>query len=556
MLASAIEEGDEVSRWMGLSYLGKLRGTVTVSRPGSSDLYPGRKGVGKKDLSSLLSNNEDPSGTQQQQDMQKMFEVAFPGPGNRSIPMELETHQRLAATKVKQYQKTITEAMQDKLKVTINAVEKQEQDKLTQLQRQMKELLEFYHAHEGEVYDACQKLRDADVVIAYLEHEHRSLKKKEAKLAKMSGKYVNDITKANSKDSNKTSGKGPEAELKGIEREIDRGSISDDPKKEAARLKQQLTDRIRKAHMLQSTLKKKQERLREVQKEQERLVRGERETVRLRLEEIAKQAQSVQQQRDERKKHLQESLMAHDKLLKEKIRMRKEMVEMRDLYGEIVKQIEKQKKNIRDLNTRGEQIEQESAKSLLNTERRFIHACGDRVTSVNNFVRHFKDLNDEFAMATACGTCHKTMLQPVVILSTGETTCRECLSKHQEKEKPSLVRQLEAKGRISLLKSDEWTWERVYMAQTLFAGQFEVFLPKTQQDPLFSTFCKRYDLYETQLQDLLMSVRLMPEILKAFVKVPDDEDKEEDEDDEEEDGEGEEDGDEDGDGEDDEKGAK
>jgi len=84
--------------------------------------------------------------------------------------------------KTNAYTHAITAAMQAKLKQTQSVLEMEEKEKLIALRRQIRNILAFYHEHEGQIFDVCQRLNDSDVVIAYMQQENAALRRRYEKL--------------------------------------------------------------------------------------------------------------------------------------------------------------------------------------------------------------------------------------------------------------------------------------------------------------------------------------------------------------------------------------
>lgn len=103
------------------------------------------------------------------------------------LGMSWDQHTALLKEKSDTFVRTVTRKMTEMLTFKLQAIEKDEAMTLTQMQREVRDTLRFYHKNEGGMYDLTQRLREYDAKVTVLENEREDLRKKQQQIIKMYG---------------------------------------------------------------------------------------------------------------------------------------------------------------------------------------------------------------------------------------------------------------------------------------------------------------------------------------------------------------------------------
>jgi len=86
-------------------------------------------------------------------------------------------HEAAARALCDRYTRAVTGAMQATLTARLRTVAAAEAAPVAEAKRRVQELLRYYHNNEAGIAEACQQLREADVVLAYLREENAGLRR-------------------------------------------------------------------------------------------------------------------------------------------------------------------------------------------------------------------------------------------------------------------------------------------------------------------------------------------------------------------------------------------
>jgi hypothetical protein len=91
-------------------------------------------------------------------------------PAIRGLPsapegIPVDDSAKLALKAVENHRRLLTRALQKKLTKVCKDAETNDSRHLRAQQNELRELLRFYHRHEGEIFDICQSLREQDHLV-------------------------------------------------------------------------------------------------------------------------------------------------------------------------------------------------------------------------------------------------------------------------------------------------------------------------------------------------------------------------------------------------------
>ena len=95
------------------------------------------------------------------------------------VPIDLESHEEMYAQKLSEYTHRLTLSLQSNLDKIMHKIRVNESHKLHHTRNELRDLLRFYHTHEGAMYDSCHTIKEIEKNLNLCELENEELLKQQ-----------------------------------------------------------------------------------------------------------------------------------------------------------------------------------------------------------------------------------------------------------------------------------------------------------------------------------------------------------------------------------------
>lgn len=491
------------------------------------------------------------------------------------LGLSMETHEKLMKEKVQTFSTLALKRIQTLMEQRMVAVEKEEMVKFKQMQRELRDMLRYYHANEGGIHDICQKLRDYDQKVAVLEEEREGLRERQETIKR----FFLELEQEREEEARRAEELRRQAEedaerrrLKQEEREGRKGyggkygydkygnelgpdgkplrrrrsprrkpkikgysddDVAEEERRKAAELQSrvddltaQLREMNRKLRALKNTVLDKKKIIQKSQAEYREKSEEQGEQTRMILKELEKLQSQVFQEKNKRIKVL-DALGAEAKKLK-RIASKNEVTLQKKMDEREKRKVEVQqyRDSIRSINERLHLVGSETDNSLQETEARFLQSLQDRVAITNEVAGVFTQMNTAFEDEFQCQQCNQNFTEPTVLWRTGKSVCFACaqltLTEQDEERALGEAKKQAAIANGTLVEEAEDSETNASNRDNDdddddYGFTKDEFAPRFQRNYLIDSFISRYEVYSVSLQDMRMSCKLLP-MLKHSIK--------------------------------------
>ena len=89
--------------------------------------------------------------------------------------LSAEKHVHMTSTALHKHSRQLTQTLQEEMNRVLRDIQGADLRKTREQQNQLRDMLRFYHQHEGDIYDVCNSLRDQDRQVARLQTRRQKL---------------------------------------------------------------------------------------------------------------------------------------------------------------------------------------------------------------------------------------------------------------------------------------------------------------------------------------------------------------------------------------------
>jgi hypothetical protein len=416
------------------------------------------------------------------------------GAGGGGGAVSRARHDAVVRSLCDRYTRAVTAAMQRTLASQLSGAAAAEAAPVVAARQAVRGALRHYHANEAGIADACAKLREADVVMAYLKEENAGLRRaRDAHRARLQATAEASAAAAeavaaeaaagrlggHSRTASTGSGYGGYGDGDGDggadTTEGDGGdgsapvlSLASNPldalgarasrrtsattgggaasgsassgganaalRAEAVQLKAALARRVKQHKERRLLVAQRRQQLSELRLALATAKVEARAQLRTALESLADQARDVQGAREGARRAVAAARARERDLRARRAALADQLQDMTALEQRL-RGLERGKQaEVRELTARRLRLRQEAARSLRATEDAFIAACRERADRVDEVLGVFSRLNAVLRRSVACAVCGEPMAESCVVVETGEGCCRACVPRYTKRD--------------------------------------------------------------------------------------------------------------------------